>query len=164
MQLLLSSKIMFKKLYHRNIWNDFGLKIKFQGSDIAKKEIKNNKAISIIRKLRWFLPRSLLVTLQRSFVRQNLENGIVVYDQPDIIFCLLKKSYYSVLTINPFSANPTKRPKTLIQFVAKLPPKCLSVFDHFVKLALKELNKMQHYQLKTLPKTPQDRNFIENWD
>ena len=40
---------------------------------------------------------------------------------------------------NPLSANPTKWSNTLKQFVGKLPTNCLSVFDHFVKLALKEI-------------------------
>ena len=42
---------------------------------------------------------------------------------------------------NPLSANPTKWPNTLKQFVGKLRTNCLSVFDHFVKLALKGLIK-----------------------
>ena len=41
---------------------------------------------------------------------------------------------------NPLSANPTKWPITLKQFVGKFPTNCLSVFDHFVKLVLKGLN------------------------
>ena len=36
-------------------------------------------------------------------------------------------------------ANFTKWPNTLKQFVGKLPANCLSVFDHFVGLALKGL-------------------------
>ena len=40
--------------------------------------------------------------------------------------------------INPFRANPTKWSNTVKQFVANL-PNCLSVFDHFVILALKGL-------------------------
>ena len=40
---------------------------------------------------------------------------------------------------NPLSANPTKWPNTLKQFVGKLTTNCLSLFDHFVKLALKVL-------------------------
>ena len=39
-------------------------------------------------------------------------------------------------SFNPLSANPTKRPNTLKQFVGKLPTNCLSVFGHFVNLAL----------------------------
>ena len=41
--------------------------------------------------------------------------------------------------INPLSANPTKWPKTLKTICRLLPPKCLSVFDHFVELAFKGL-------------------------
>ena len=44
-----------------------------------------------------------------------------------------------VADINPLSANPTKWPNTLKQFVGKLPTNCLSVFDNFVRLALKVL-------------------------
>ena len=40
---------------------------------------------------------------------------------------------------NPLSANPTKWSNTLKQF-GTLPTNCLSVFDHFVELALKGLN------------------------
>ena len=40
-------------------------------------------------------------------------------------------------SFNPLSANPTKWPNTLKQFVGKLPTNCLSVFGHFVNLVLK---------------------------
>ena len=40
---------------------------------------------------------------------------------------------------NPLIANPTKWSNTLKQHVGNLPTNCLSVFDHFVKLALKGL-------------------------
>ena len=33
---------------------------------------------------------------------------------------------------NPLSANITKWPNTLKQFVGKWPTNCLSMFDHFV--------------------------------
>ena len=46
------------------------------------------------------------------------------------IFCDLK----------PLSANFTKWPNTLKQFLGNLPTNCLSVFGHLVKLALKGLN------------------------
>ena len=42
-------------------------------------------------------------------------------------------------TLNPLSANPTKWSNTLKQFVGNLPTNCLSVFDHFLGLALKGL-------------------------
>ena len=40
---------------------------------------------------------------------------------------------------NPLSANFTKWSNILKQFIGKLPTNCLSVFDHFVVLALKRL-------------------------
>ena len=49
------------------------------------------------------------------------------------------------LAINPLSANPTKWSNTLKQFVGKFPTNCLSVFDHFVKLALKGLSSEMYY-------------------
>ena len=45
--------------------------------------------------------------------------------------------------ITPLSANPAKWSNTLKQFVGKLPTNCLSVFDHFVTLALKGLTLQQ---------------------
>ena len=41
--------------------------------------------------------------------------------------------------LNPLSANVKKWSNTLKLFVGKLPTNCLSVFDHFVGLALKGL-------------------------
>ena len=43
-------------------------------------------------------------------------------------------------SINPLNANHTKWSNTIKKFVDKLPTKCLSMFYHFVELALKGLN------------------------
>ena len=43
-------------------------------------------------------------------------------------------------SFNPLSASFTKWSNTLKQFVGKLATNCLSVFDHFVGLALKGLS------------------------
>ena len=48
---------------------------------------------------------------------------------------MIKIKVYSLLTLNLLSANSTKWSNTLKQFVGC----CLSVFDHFVELALKRL-------------------------
>ena len=48
------------------------------------------------------------------------------------------------IPFNPLSANPTEWSNTLKQFVGNLPTICLSVFDHFVKLALKGLMKFSY--------------------
>ena len=56
-------------------------------------------------------------------------------------------SYSNVLVqcseeyFNPLSANLKKWSNTLKQFVGNLPTYCLSVFDHFVGLAIKGLIK-----------------------
>ena len=42
--------------------------------------------------------------------------------------------------VSPLNTNPTKWSNTFKQFVGNLPTNCLSVFDHFVELALKELD------------------------
>ena len=42
-------------------------------------------------------------------------------------------------TLNTLSVSPTKWSNRLKQFIGELPKNCLSVFDHFVELALKEL-------------------------
>ena len=44
--------------------------------------------------------------------------------------------------INRLSANFTKWSNTLKQFVSKLPTNCLTVFGHFVGLALKKLRRL----------------------
>ena len=54
-----------------------------------------------------------------------------------------------LLNISPLSANPTKWPKTLKQFVGKLPTTCLSVFGHFVNLAHKGLSSCLHVFFKS---------------
>ena len=41
--------------------------------------------------------------------------------------------------LNPLNANPEKWSNTLKQIVGNLLTICLSVFDHFMNLALKEL-------------------------
>ena len=54
---------------------------------------------------------------------------------------LSKLQISDTVFLNPLSANPTKWPNTLKQFVGKLPTNCLSVFGHFVDLALKGLKQ-----------------------
>ena len=49
---------------------------------------------------------------------------------------------HSNVFLNPLSASFTKWSNTLKQFVGKLPTNCLSVFGHFVGLALKGLKKV----------------------
>ena len=52
---------------------------------------------------------------------------------------MIDDSEVRIAQFNPLSANPTKWSNTLKQFVDNFPTNCLSVFDHFMKLALKGL-------------------------
>ena len=52
---------------------------------------------------------------------------------------LAKETGSSMKWVHPLSANPTKWSNTRKLFVAKKSTNCLSVFDHFVGLALKGL-------------------------
>ena len=53
-------------------------------------------------------------------------------------FSTKNDSFYII----PLSTSPTKWSNTIKQFIGKLPANCLSVFDHFVKLALKGLSSI----------------------
>ena len=44
---------------------------------------KTTKGISILRKLRYYIPRSSLITLYKSFIRSHLDFADVIYDQPN---------------------------------------------------------------------------------
>ena len=50
------------------------------------------------------------------------------------------------INFNTLIANPTKWSNTFKQFVGNLPTNCVSVFDHFVGLVLKELESLQHFK------------------
>ena len=52
----------------------------------------------------------------------------------------------SKTVFNPLSVNPTKWSNTFKQFVGKLTTDCLSVFDHFVGLALKGISISSYLQ------------------
>ena len=69
------------------------------------------------------------------------EEKAYFYIRTRVQITLLMLSDLSEL-INPLSANITKLSNTLKQFVGKLPTNCLSVFDHFVGLALKGLTSI----------------------
>ena len=55
--------------------------------------------------------------------------------------------------LNPLSNNPFKRSNTLKELLGNLPTSYLSMFDHFVGLALKELKIFFNQGLKLLINT-----------
>ena len=79
----------------------------------------------------------ILALLLTSF--QNQLTTALGYIQWQIYFWCWNNHLWA--SINPLSANPTKWSNTLKQFAGKLLTNCLSVFDHFVGLAFKGLNK-----------------------
>ena len=70
----------------------------------------------------------------------------------EIHFCLEIGNFSRfVLTpspLNPSSTNPTTWSNILKQFVSNLPTNCLSVFHHFVKLALKGLRYYAPFKVR----------------
>ena len=54
---------------------------------------------------------------------------------------ILNHSIRVLRNLNPLNANPEKWSNTLKQIVGNLPTICLSVFDHFMNLALKGLRE-----------------------
>ena len=70
-----------------------------------------------------------------------------VQGENQYFFSIFMKEYLTLRSmilmtsiINPLSAKLTKWPNTLKQFVGNLPTNRVSVFGHFVGLALKGLN------------------------
>ena len=59
------------------------------------------------------------------------------------------RNEYKFVSLNPLSAKLKKWPNTLKQFVGNLPTNCLSVFGHFVGMALKGLIKATSIILET---------------
>ena len=68
--------------------------------------------------------------------------NILCFDFTKTFFLIFMKKIkkLELHLVNPLSANSTKWSNTLKQFVDNVPTNCLSVFDHFVILALKGLN------------------------
>ena len=96
------------------------------------------------RKLYGYITRELLGLRIRNFQGISLHEHKHIGRLSNLHWCTFKSTksqkYYKNLTdINPLSAKLTTWPNTLKQFVGNLPTNCLSVFDHFLGLALKGL-------------------------
>ena len=77
-----------------------------------------------------------MLIFHSSFFFSNIENVLRISSNLGEFDVLILDFDFEV---NPLRANATKWSNTLKQFVGNLPTNCLSVFDHFVKLALKGL-------------------------
>ena len=71
---------------------------------LEKKKIgKTSKRIGVIKKLFKSLPRNVLLTIYKSFVRPHLDYGDIVYDRPDnesLIRKLEQVQYNAAVAIN----------------------------------------------------------------
>ena len=84
----------------------------------------------------WMFPCILATYFQSTFSFEHLWTTAFVNVYEIHLFILCFMLFYVL------SANPIKWSNTLKQFVGNLPANCLSVFDHFVKLALKRLCRL----------------------
>ena len=50
---------------------------------IEKVLSKTSKGITVIKKLRNFLPRNSLVTIYKAIIKPHLDHGNIMYDQPN---------------------------------------------------------------------------------
>ena len=66
---------------------------KLNFSNYFKEKIsKANKGIGILRKLYNVLPRTSLITINKSFIRPHLDYGVIIFDQPENESFCKKKS------------------------------------------------------------------------
>ena len=67
--------------------------------------------------------------------------------QISFMYILKTRAIESIkISYNPLNINPEKWSSTLKQIVGNLPTICLSVFDHFMNLALKGLKSLYKSQ------------------
>ena len=96
---------------------------------ISQKIDKLNNTGSIIRKLRSFVLRSLLLTLCKSFVRPHCDYGDVIGDQPYSIYCIQYNAAFVVTVAMKCSYNAA--------FVVTVAIKCLCNVAFVVTVAIK---------------------------
>ena len=118
-------------LYLHNVWNAVNISARLSNEIFLVKfpaKGQRNKELCVT------------VFYVRLWLRQNnlpFEN--ITIDKG----CVNDLPVHREIVINPLSANPTKWSNTLKQFLGKLPTNCLSVLNHFVKLAFKGLKIIQ---------------------
>ena len=103
--------------------------------------------MSNLLQVRWFFNKKLDLEIQYkiglSFFR------ILKYNN-EIQMTFTPKLTPRTFLLNPLSAHPPKWSNTLKQILGKLPTNCLSVFNHFVWLALKGLKLMRIINLASI--------------
>ena len=127
---------------HRNLWAVSKLRFykSFHYSFFLSRFTKGARRARALSFWHAFFQR--LLTCSLSFQSPT----IVILRSIPFVFDSVEEPSMSVvdgsLQLNPLNSNPTKWSNTLKQFVGKLPTNCLSVFDHFAILALKDLKEL----------------------
>ena len=80
--------------------------------------------------------RSLLIQVKFRKYTYLQSRFLITYLQSRVVVARSRKE----IMVNPLNANPEKWSNTLKQIFGNLPTICLSVFDHFMNLALKGLS------------------------
>ena len=105
-------------------------------------DIEHENVVLKVLKTVWFFKLFYLLVFCcfRFFLFQfNIRRWLSDVLSLNFILATLLILWKNVLYVSPLIANPTKWSNTLKQFIANFPTNCLSVFDHFVILALKGL-------------------------
>ena len=105
----------------------------------------NQKLLNLFKKWNFIKPIEHSGVENHIVVLHSFIRYVITFNRKKEFVKIKSKSQSEVL--NSLSASPTKWSNTLKQFVGKLPTNCLSVFDHFLGLALKELT-LKNTQLR----------------
>ena len=127
------SPSFLNNVFHQNISNSYDLRNREELYSRNPKTVRyGTETISYMAPKIW---SKVSETIKMSSSLQSIKTKTCKRKpQCDCPHC--KTYLHHVGFVNPLSANPTKWPNTLKQFVGKLPANCLSVFGRFVKLAV----------------------------
>ena len=116
-------------LFFKNCSGDEGVKYHF--SRIFSSNNVVNRDLELL-----FTKTNLINFTLNALYHSGTHYTLVDSKQNRCLYFLVAKQLCEV-AVDPFSANFTKWSNTLKQIVSNLPTNCLSVFEHFVGLALK---------------------------
>ena len=80
LSLIFNNNIMTQPITQKHLGIFLDTKVEFPGTS-QNLYSKVNKTIGLLRNLHQILPRSLLLTIYKSFIRPHLDYGDIIYDQ-----------------------------------------------------------------------------------
>ena len=125
-------------------FNKFKTPFRNRRKKSAHSEFMKFQLLAIVWMLSSVKSLNKIENLQKRLCYQTIKLRFVLSDYESSYNELLwlSGSCATNVRLNPLSAKLTKWPNTLKQFVVSLPMNCLSVFGHFVGLALKGLKEI----------------------